>query len=61
MDMWRAHRTFAEEVYDLYLGELDIKRVDEARRDWQVFYNTVRPHHLFDLKTPAEYLSEYHL
>ena len=48
-----------EEFYGLYLAELDRKSVDEALRDWKVFYDTVRPHHSLDLKTPTEYLSEY--
>jgi transposase InsO family protein len=42
------------------MGELDLKSVNEALRDWEVFYNTVRPHHSLDLRTPAEYLYEYH-
>ena len=56
----RAQRTHTEGFYDLYMGELDLKSVKEALRDWEHFYNTVRPHHLLDLKTPAEYLCEYH-
>jgi transposase len=56
----RAQRTHTEEFYDLYMGELDLKSVNEALRDWEVFYNTVRPHHSLDLRTPAEYLSECH-
>lgn len=54
----RAQRTHTEEFYDLYMGELDLKSVNVALREWEVFYNTVRPHHSLDLKTPAEYLSE---
>jgi transposase InsO family protein len=56
----RAQRTHTEEFYDLYMGELDLKSVNEALREWELFYNTVRPHHSLDLKTPEEYLSEYH-
>jgi transposase InsO family protein len=56
----RAQRTHSEEFYDLYMGELDLKSVNEALRDWENFYNTVRPHHSLDLKTPAEYLYESH-
>ena len=54
----RAQRTHTEEFYDLYMGELDLKSVNEALQAWEVFYNTVRPHHSLDLKTPAEYLFE---
>lgn len=56
----RAQRTHTEEFYDLYMGELDLKSINEALREWELFYNTVRPHHSLDLKTPEEYLSEYH-
>lgn len=56
----RAQRTHAEEFCDLYMGELDLKSVNEALRKWERFYNTVRPHHSLDLMTPAEYLCEYH-
>jgi len=56
----RAQRTHTEEFYDLYMGELDLKSVNKALRDWENFYNTVRPHHSLDLMTPAEYLYEHH-
>lgn len=56
----RAQRTHTEEFYDLYMGDLDLKSVNEALREWELFYNTVRPHHSLDLMTPEEYLSEYH-
>jgi transposase InsO family protein len=56
----RAQRTHTEEFYDLYMGELDLKSVNEALRDWEDFYNMVRPHHSLDLQTPAEYLYKNH-
>jgi len=56
----RAQRTHSEEFYDLYMGELDLKSVNEALLEWEYFYNNVRPHHSLDLMTPAEYLYENH-
>jgi putative transposase len=56
----RAQRTHTEEFYDLYMGDLDLTSVNEALRDWEYFYNMVRPHHSLDLQTPAEYLYENH-
>ncbi|MGA9190892.1 MAG: integrase core domain-containing protein [Anaerolineales bacterium] len=56
----RAQRTHTEEFYDLYMGELDLKSVNAALREWEDFYNAVRPHHSLDLRTPAEYLYEDH-
>ncbi len=54
----RAQRTHSEEFYDLYMGELDLKSVNEALIEWEHFYNNVRPHHSLDLMTPSEYLYE---
>lgn len=54
----RAQRTHTEEFHDYYMGELDLKSVNQALQEWEVFYNTIRPHHSLDLSTPAEYLNE---
>ncbi|MFQ5922366.1 MAG: hypothetical protein ACE5M4_05935 [Anaerolineales bacterium] len=51
-----AQRTHAQEFFDLYVVEPDLKSVNEALQDWEVVYNTVRPYHTLDLKTPAQYL-----
>jgi transposase InsO family protein len=56
----RAQRTHAEEFYDLYMGDLDLKSVNQALLEWEQFYNSVHPHHSLDLLTPAEYLCKYH-
>lgn len=56
----RAQRTHTEEFYDFYMGELDLKSVNRALRDWEHFYNRVRPHHSLDLMSPAEYLYKHH-
>lgn len=56
----RAQRTHTEEFYELYMGELDLKSVNRALREWENFYNRVRPHHSLDLMSPAEYLYTYH-
>ena len=56
----RAQRTHSEEFYDFYMGELDLKSVNNALLDWEHFYNTLRPHHSLDLLSPAEYLYKHH-
>lgn len=58
--MERVRRTHTEEFYDLYMGELDLKSVNEALWVWEIFYNTVRSHHSLDLMALAKYLSEYY-
>jgi len=42
------------------MGELDLKHVNAALREWERIYNEVRPHHSLDLMTPAEYLREHY-
>ena len=56
----RAHRTHAEEFYEVYDGGLEISSVNQALRKWETVYNTVRPHQALDGLTPAEYLKHYH-
>ena len=56
----RAQRTHTEEFHDLYMGELDLKSLNNALREWETFYNMDRPHHSLDFMTPAEYLYENH-
>jgi transposase InsO family protein len=53
----RAQRTHTEEFYALYMGELDLKSVNEALWEWKHFYNT---HHSLDPRSPAKYLREFH-
>jgi len=56
----RAHRTHAEEFYDLYTGPLDLPSVNRHLRQWEAVYNTIRPHRSLDKQTPAEYLRRHH-
>lgn len=56
----RAQRTHTEEFYELYMGDLDLQSVNQALRDWEHVYNTIRPHQSLDQMTPQEYLIKYH-
>jgi putative transposase len=56
----QAQRTHTEEFHDRYMGKLDLKRLNQAMREWEHIYNHIRPHHSLALKTPAEYLAQYH-
>jgi len=56
----RAHRTHAEEFYDLYTGPLDMPSINRQLRQWEAVYNTIRPHQSLDRLTPAEYLRKHH-
>jgi putative transposase len=54
----RAQRTHTEEFHDRYMGDLDLRSLNEAMREWEYVYNHVRPHYSLDLMTPSEYLSQ---
>ena len=58
--MERAQRTHTEEFYELYDGELDIKSLNRALLRWERIYDTFRPHHSLDGRTPAQYLIQCH-
>ena len=56
----RAQRTHTEEFYELYDGELDMATLNRALLDWERVYDTFRPHHSLDGRTPAQYLEQCH-
>jgi len=56
----RAHRTHAEEFYEVYDGELDIPSLREALERWEWTYNHVRASQALNWKSPAEYLIACH-
>jgi putative transposase len=56
----RAHRTHAEEFYQVYDGDLDLPNLNQALNQWEKAYNWVRPHQALDGRTPAEYLIQCH-
>ena len=56
----RAQRTHTEEFYELYDGELEMAPLNRALLNWERLYDTFRPHHSLDGRTPAEYLEQCH-
>lgn len=56
----RAQRTHTEEFYELYDGELDIPSLNQALLNWERIYDTYRPHHSLDGRTPLRYLQQCH-
>ena len=56
----RANRTHTEEFYEIYDGDLDLPSLNNALRQWEHVYNTLRPHQALDNRTPAEYLRQCH-
>ena len=56
----RSHRTHREEFWECYDGDLDLPMVGDALRGWEDVYNRERPHHALGLRTPAEFLADWH-
>jgi putative transposase len=54
----RAQRTHKEEFYAYYDGALDLKSLNQALRQWEQVYNTIRPHHSLGRRSPMKYLRE---
>jgi len=55
----RAQRTHTEEFHDRYMGELELRQLNQAMTEWKHVYNHIRPHNSLDLQTPAEYLANH--
>jgi transposase InsO family protein len=55
----RAQRTHTEEFHDRYMGDLELRKLNRAMREWEHVYNHIRPHYSLDLQTPAEYLASH--
>ena len=53
----RANRTHTEEFYEVTDAEPELEAFQAALADWEVVYNTVRPHKALGYLTPAEYLA----
>jgi transposase InsO family protein len=53
----RLNGTARREFWECYEGDLDLPTLRAALRDWEVTYNTVRPHQALGYATPAAGLS----
>lgn len=54
----RIQRTFDEEFYQCTDAEPRVQPLASALREYEVIYNTVRPHQALGYQTPHEYLNE---
>ena len=52
-----ANRTHTEEFYEVTDAEPELEALQAGLADWEVCYNTVRPHQALGYLTPAEYLA----
>jgi len=56
----RAQRTHTEEFYELTDTALDLPALNQALRQWEHVYDTVRPHQALGYLTPYQFLQKYH-
>jgi transposase InsO family protein len=54
----RMNRTFREEWWECYEGEIDVPSMQHAGRDGAAMYNEVRPHQALGMRTPIEFLAD---
>jgi len=52
----RANRTHTEEFYEVNDFSLEIEELNNQLRNWEVIYNTIRPHKSLGYLTPQEYV-----
>jgi transposase InsO family protein len=52
-----ANRTHTEEFYEVTDAASELEALQAGLADWEVCYNTVRPHQALGYLTPAEYLA----
>lgn len=54
----RLNGTARREFWECYPGELDLPTVQQALRQWEVHYNTQRPHQALGYATPQQQLTQ---
>jgi putative transposase len=53
----RANRTHTEEFYEVTDAASELAALQAGLADWEVCYNTIRPHQALGYLTPAEFLA----
>lgn len=57
----RGNRTHTEEFYEITDFPFELPALNQELREWEVVYNTIRPHQSLDYLTPLEYLEQRNL
>jgi putative transposase len=52
----RAHRTHTEEFYEVTDSSFELAELRQELLEWEITYNTVRPHQALDYLTPLRFL-----
>ncbi len=53
----RAHRTHTEEFYEVTANSFNLDDLRQELAQWEVTYNTIRPHQALGYLTPAKFLN----
>ena len=54
----RAHRTHAEEFYEVTDSSFDLAEIRQSLLEWEHIYNTIRPHQALGYLTPQKFLQQ---
>lgn len=54
----RAHRTHTEEFYEVTDSSFELAELRQELLEWEITYNTVRPHQALDYLTPLRFLEQ---
>jgi len=54
----RAHRTHTEEFYEVTDSTFELAELRRNLLEWEITYNTVRPHQALDYLTPVRFLNQ---
>lgn len=55
----RAHKTHTEEFYEVTDSSFDLAELREQLLEWEMIYNTVRPHQALGYLTPLQFLAQW--
>lgn len=55
----RAQRCHAEEFHELHEVPWNVTGLNQALREWERTYNTIRPHQSLGYRTPREFLDQW--
>lgn len=59
LDSSEAHRTHTEEFYEVVDSDFTVADLREKLLQWELIYNTVRPHQALGYLTPQQFLQCY--
>jgi len=56
----RAQRTHTEEFYEITNSSFELSELNQQLQQWEIIYNTIRPHQSLHYLTPKQFLEQNH-